>query len=146
MTDRELGDVPLINAYPLFQRLVLAQLGKLHFKYTKTQFTIFSVLSNHDALTMGQIAQFISSSNEQATRAVAPLADDGYVERFTEPENRTRVYVRLTAAGREYITAFREELIGNLDKSLRESLSGQERQELHEALVTVVRLMSKIKE
>lgn len=146
MTDIELNgdEIPLLNFYPMFQRLILSQLLKTKYNYTKTQFIIFSALTNNDAMNMSQIAHAISASNEQATRAVAPLVEDGYVERFTDPGNRTKVYVRLTEEGREYTLAWRRDFHTNLDRLLREKLSGEEYVRLREAVKTSAELLGKI--
>ena len=145
MKDIELDndEIPLLNVYPTLQRLILTQLSKADFKYTKTQFIIFSALMKTDAMNMGQVAHAITASNEQATRAVAPLVEDGYVERYADPSNRTRVFVRLTESGREYILALRRRYHVNLDAILRERLSQEEYLKLRDAVSTAARLLDK---
>lgn len=137
-------EIPLLVALPALQRLIMASFDKKHFEYTKTQLTIFTVLSNHDSLTMSEIAEYISSSNEQSTRAVAPLVDAGYVERFIEQDNRTKVHVRLTPEGRAYLAERNREYYASLKKRLENSLSDAELSELRDAVGAVIRIMEKV--
>ena len=97
------GEVPLLPLFPALQRLL--DLTEAHKKYglTRSQVIVFTVLTYRDSVTMGEMAQYISSSKEQATRAVAALCENGFVERFERPENRTHVYIRFTEQGREYM-------------------------------------------
>ena len=89
----------LLTVLPLIQRLILSSINREKFPFTKTQLSIFALLSSRDSLTMKEVAGYISSSKEQATRAVAPLVDAGYVERFVDPSNRTWIHIRLTPDG-----------------------------------------------
>ncbi len=138
-------EVPLLTALPLFQRLAMSGFNSKHFCFTKTQFLIFSALSLSESLTMSEVAEYISSSNEQATRALAPLVTMGYVERFISSENRTRVHVRLTDAGRAFIRELRSDYYGTIKKRLDSSLSEEDEQRLHDAVDTVIEIMRKIK-
>ncbi len=131
------------TALPLMHKLVLTGLDREKFPFTKTQFVIFAALDLHRTLTMKQIAGYIASSKEQATRAVAPLVDAGYLRRYEDPANHTRKYVCLTPAGRELVRSFTEELFSHSDGALRSSLSPEELGELHASLDAVVRLLSK---
>lgn len=54
-------------------------------------------------MSMGRVAESLAASREQATRVVASLVEEGYVERFYDETNRKRVYVRLTSKGRIFI-------------------------------------------
>ena len=54
-------------------------------------------------MTMGQVAESIAASREQATRVIAPLVEEGYAERFYDETNRKLVFVRLTPKGKAFI-------------------------------------------
>lgn len=138
-------EVPLMTALPLFQRLAMSGFNSKHFRFTKTQFLIFSALALSESLTMSEVAEYISSSHEQATRALAPLVTMGYVERFVSTENRTKVHVRLTDAGRVFIRELRSDYYGTLKKRLDSSLSEEDEKRLHDAVETVIEIMKKIK-
>jgi len=129
----------------LMNSMIFSSVDKKAFPYTRTQFFIFTVLSMESEVTMKQISRYISSSQEQATRAVAPLVDDGYVERYTHPQNRTHIYIRLTEAGKRFLTAIRASVIENLDAKLDGSLSEEERKDLQTACDTLNRLLLKVR-
>lgn len=141
------GDIPLLALLPLTHKLVMSALAESRFResgFTKTQLLIFSALSLRESLTMSQIASFISSSKEQATRAVAPLADAGYVERFTLPENRTKIHVRLTAAGKEFLQDCQAQFRKNLRLRLDETLTEEEAASLQTSIRTAICILEKV--
>ncbi len=139
------SEVPLLQTMIRLQSIVLSCIDRKRFPFTRTQLSILTALSMEGELTMKQISRFIVSSQEQATRAVAPLADAAYVERRTDLANRTHVFIRLTERGKllleEYRTALAETLSVKLDRSLTED----ERSALREASREMVRLMEKIR-
>ncbi|MCR5825549.1 MAG: hypothetical protein K6G54_03185, partial [Oscillospiraceae bacterium] len=95
-------------------------------------------------MTMKRVARSIASSQEQATRAVAPLADAGYVERRTDPSNRTRVYVRLSESGRQLLEEKRAMLTEGLSARLNAALSEEEKTAMYEASSCIIQLTEKI--
>ena len=139
-------DFPLLRLLPLTQRLFsLAQLRR-HYGLTKTQITILIALYYRESVTMSRIAEYIASSKEQATRAVAGMVENGLVERWENPENRTRVYVRLTETGRTYLEKCRDELHTQLREKVDTALLPEEKAQLHDALETVVTLLNKVQD
>ena len=134
---------PLLLLLPLLSRF-LTPPAHLSAKLTKTQLLIVTALSYHESFHMSQLASYLSFSKEQATRAAAPLVEAGLVERFEQPENRTRVFLRLSADGR----ALADELLAQFSEQLKSkvsaSLSEPEQAELRAAAETLVRLLSKI--
>lgn len=139
------ADLPLLAVLPLIHRLVLSSGERTKAIHTKTQLIIFIILSVRESLTMTEIAGYISSSREQATRAVAPLVDAGYVERYTDLRNRTRIHIRFTEAGKAYWEEHREGIRTVIEQRLKESLSEEECLELEQAASTMIRLLRKIK-
>jgi len=93
---------------------------------------------------MKRIAQFLATSQEQATRTVAPLADAGYVERRTDPSNRTKVYIHLTESGRKIMEDSRKVLLENMSEKFSTSLNTEDREELCKAAATMVDLLNRI--
>lgn len=128
---------------PLLSRF-LAPPAHMTARLTKTQLLIVTLLSSRESLHMSQLAAYLSSSKEQATRAAAPLVEAGVLERFEQPENRTKVFLRLTPEGKQLA----EELVAHFSAQLRaraaQSLTEPEQQELCEAAATLVRLLSKL--
>lgn len=143
--DFDVEDLPLLAALPMIHRLVMSSGERSKAIHTKTQLIIFIILSLRESLTMTEIAGYISSSREQATRAVAPLADAGYVERYVDPKNRTRIHIRLTEVGRSYWAECREKMRAMIDQRLKDSLSAEECRELEQAASTMIRLLRKLK-
>ncbi len=136
--------VSLLQASTLLSGVVLSCVDRKNYHFTKTQMNIFTILEMEGDLSMKRIAQFLATSQEQATRTVAPLANAGYVERMTDPSNRTRVYIHLTESGKQVIKDSRKQLLENLSGKLDDSLSNEDRKSLCEAASTLVDLLNKI--
>ncbi len=133
----------LLEAMTLLQSVVMSCVDRKKFPFTRTQLLIFTVLYREGEMTMKQAARYIASSREQATRTVAPLVDEGYVERRVDPANRTRVYIRLTERGRQLSEENRVLLRSNLSEKLSCALSPQEKEELCEASEKIIDCMEK---
>ena len=144
-SDRNAEEGPLIAALPLLYRLVLASATPKRLGLTKTQLIILLSLSHFGTLRMSQIADFISSSKEQATRAVAPLVEEGYVCRSNDPENRTYIEIRLTQAGRAFMDQWHRDLLEQIGERLDRDISDSERAELCQASMSMVRILSKLR-
>ena len=145
MIDRCVEDhEPLVEALPLLYRLVMSSAHPRQLGFTKTQMIILTSLQLYGTLRMSQIAEYISSSKEQATRAVAPLVDEGYVDRSTDPEKRTRIYVCLTEKGKALLRKWREDMLADLDTKLSESITSEERAEVRQAASSLVRILGKL--
>ena len=142
--DKE-AEISLLKAMTLLQSVVLSCVDRKRFQFTRTQQSILTVLSMEGETTMKQIAKYIVSSQEQATRAVAPLVDAGYVERRTDPTNRTRVYIRLTDEGRDLLTMYWGFITENLSGKLDASLSDEEKTALCDAATGMSALLEKLK-
>ena len=137
-------DVPLLMALPLLYKQVMSSADLKQYGLTKTHIIILSSLGLRGTLRMSQIAEYISSSKEQATRAVAVLVDEGYVERLHDTENRTRIYVRLTEAGGAFLDRWREEMVKRLYHSLNDNVTPEEQEELQAAARSMIRILSKL--
>jgi len=138
-------EIRLTEALALLQGVVFSCVDRKQFPYSKTQMNIFTVLAMEGVMSMKQLARYLSCSQEQATRALSPLADDGYVERRVDPENRTRVLVSLTEEGRRQLALWRRQLTGSLDAKLRLALTAEERDGLRIAAETIIPLLEKVR-
>jgi len=147
MTSESLCDnTQLLALLPLISKTVLSASGLREAGYTKSQLLILTALFRRGDLTMGQVAGFISSSKEQATRAVAPLVDHGLVERYVDPENRTKIHVRLTETGKASMAQNNRKFVHNLYQLLREHISDDEMRDLKAAVETMIRILSKLED
>mgnify|MGYP000337984022 CR=1 FL=1 len=78
----------LIEVFPLCQKVILNTVDFKDHGFTKTQLCILLSLTAKSPLTMSELATYLASSKEQATRAVAPLVKTGYLERIQDETNR----------------------------------------------------------
>lgn len=133
----------MLRALPLMHRLLrLIFVGERE-RFTKTQFYILITLYHQSPLTMTQIGEHIGASKEQATRAVAPLADEGLVRREVSSKNRTRVYVSLTEAGRTLVQDLISRCGEKLEERMNERLTAEEREALRMHLSESAALLEK---
>ena len=139
------AEIPLLHLLPLLQRNI--DLSETHKKFgvTKSQLFIILVLHFRENATMSEIARYISSSKEQATRAVAALYDNGLIERYEDPSNRTHVYIRLTEAGKAHMRRLIQEFCSEISARLTSSLEDDDIQKLNSAVQTAVEILSKVK-
>ena len=138
-------EIPLLHLLPLLQRIISLTDSHKKFGITKSQMVIFIILHFKGSTTMSEVAQYLSSSKEQATRAVAVLCDNGLVERYEDPSNRTHVYIRLTEKGREFMQTLREKLHEDIKVKLNKSLTEEDRKELQESVQKTVEILNKVK-
>ena len=133
----------MLRALPLMHRLLrLIFVGERE-RFTKTQFYILITLYHQSPLTMTQIGEHIGASKEQATRAVAPLADEGLVRREVSSKNRTRVYVSLTETGCALVQDLIARCSEKLEARMNERLTAEEREALRMHLSESAALLEK---
>ena len=138
------GEIPLLELVALIYKAVdFHSLKKLH-DLTKTQFLILAALYHSGTLNMTKISEYISSSKEQATRAVSPLADRGLISRVEHPDNRKHVYLVLTDAGRELVVEMRGEMRERFKGKVDSTLLPEEKEALLSSAETLTRLLSKL--
>ena len=138
-------ETQLLHLLPLLHRIVRLTDAHKKFGITKSQMIIFIVLYYRDTVTMSEIAQYISSSKEQATRAVAALCDNGLVERCEDAANRTHVLIRFTESGRAFMGQLTAWLRTEISRRLSASLSSDDLQRLHQSVQATVEILSKVK-
>ena len=138
------GEIPLFHLIPALYRMMDFASIKKHYGLTKSQLILMAALQEHDSLCMSEIAEFISSSKEQSTRAVASLAERGLIERFELEENRKLVHISLTETGRAFMEDIRRELRERLRMKVAAALSEDEQQQLRDSAAAVFSLLSKL--
>lgn len=133
----------LAEIFSICQHLLINSIDLKELELTKTQMCVLFALIHCDGLSMTQLAQHAAISREQATRAVTPLVNLGYVERFQDPSNRKLVLVRLTDQGEAFLTA--ETLrIGNKIQTGFVGLSSEEEKQLQTSIETVLEIIKKL--
>lgn len=121
----------IIGAFFAYQGLIKHTLFYDHTDLTKSQMMIMCAINELGAANMGELARRIAVSREQATRAVQPLVEAGYVDRRHNEENRRTVTVSLTPAGTRLLLDHFDFVDQRISEELR-SLSDQERRQLVE--------------
>ncbi len=134
----------MLRSLPLMHRLLRLIFTGERERFTKTQFYILITLFVRPSLSMTQICEHIGASKEQATRAVAPLADDGLVQRKVSPQNRTKVYVSLTPEGRALVQELITRCGDKLNERMDERLTPDEREALRMHLTESAALLEKV--
>ncbi|MBB2995745.1 MarR family transcriptional regulator [Paeniglutamicibacter cryotolerans] len=95
-------------------------------------------LEGHGNSTTTELAAILHVSTQGISLAVRELERLGFVARIPDPEDRRRIRIELTDAGREGLA---EELAaghGWMDRALKDRLTEQERRDL-EAIVPLLR-------
>ena len=110
MTDFNTDEIPLLRLIPVTYRIIELDKYAKNFDLTKSQIFILTALHSHGILNMTKIAEYLSSSKEQATRAVSPLVEKGLVRRIESENNRKVVNIEFTDEGRELIKKLRDEI------------------------------------
>ena len=89
--------------YPRIRKLMYKSFDQIEPGLTRTQQIIVLTLSQSGMMSMSELAARISTSNEQATRAVSQLVDRGFIERMQNKFNRRVVNIKLTDSGKDYV-------------------------------------------
>lgn len=137
-------DFSLLRLMPMIQKVILSCWDREKYPYTKSQLILIMALLQKDSLTMKEAASYISSSKEQATRAVAPLVDKGLMERYTDPANRSYVHIQLTDTGRTLVLEMLDSLYDNINKLLDQAISNEEKLALRDSLTESIRILNKV--
>lgn len=99
-------------------------------------FRVGTTLGNASSLTMGELSSALSVPLSTATRVVDTLVERGYVERFSDTEDRRVVHVKFTARGNQ-LYKFIDSRIAEHVRELASSLSKDE-------MATLVKLLGKV--
>ena len=138
-------EIPLLRLIPLIYKVIDFNSQKKRYDLTKSQFIVLVALYSRGILNMTETSEFISSSKEQSTRAVAPLVEKGLVKRFELEDNRKRVYIELTESGKEFMQEFWKEMHKLVAEKLCTSLNEEELRTLFDSVKTAASLLSKVK-
>ena len=74
---------------------------------TQSQVAVLATLARHGDCTVGQIAEHEHVQPPSASRILSHLETRGLVERHSDPADRRRVLIGLSAAGRRYVDEVR---------------------------------------
>lgn len=101
--------------YPKIRKIFRQLVSIKDIPITFTQLTCLSIIEKHGQLTMSDLANELSMSNQQLTKVVDALVDFDMVERRYDDGNRRKVFAKTTERGKQTLTSLREELSKKLD-------------------------------
>ena len=90
------------------------------------------------ALTPTELYRSLLLSSGAMTNRIDRLEEQGYVARERDPDDRRRILVRLTDAGKDLIDRAMDSHVGALERELAEALTPEQRQELAGLLRTAL--------
>ncbi len=144
VSEKDAENLDFVSLLPLIYGLVInAPVLKDH-DLTRMQMILLLALSRRERLLMSRIAEYMSSSREQATRAVEHLVKEGYVERLPDTSNRTHVFIQLTPEGRDLVVKCHEEIRARVRRSFDGKLSEEDVLALREHIAETVRILDKV--
>ena len=121
---------------------VISQLYNRHISPTGirgTQFSVLSVVAEHDCITARDLSEGLQMDQTTASRALKPLIRDGYIEAKPAPHDRREKMLCLTKEGRRaYDRAFEAWL--EAQEELRDKLGARD----SEALLRLMRRVSQL--
>ena len=135
--------VKLCEMYPIYRRVICKLFDAKEFRFTKTQQMIIMTLWLYKKTSLSQLATLISTSNEQATRAVGQLVKMGVVTRNKNENNRRTIDISLTDEGKKAVKEAQTMLIDRMPESLQK-LSESDARTVLECIEKVGSIFNKI--
>ena len=124
----------------LGRHIIMGNRGAL----TKSQADVLMGLLVFGTMNMTRMSEHLAVSKEQASRAVAPLVEKGYVQRKRNPDNFRAIDISLTEKGMQHITESQQ----HANQAMREKLSclsDEDRATLLEASRTAEEILRKVR-
>ena len=137
------GITALFETFFACQKVLLYSLDYREIKFSRHQFYALLALGSRGDMTMGQVAESIAASREQATRVIAPLVEEGYAERFYDEANRKLVFVRLTPKGKALIRKEKKYVREQLEQRFGH-LSSEELERFLECVSEIKTILKKV--
>lgn len=122
--------------YPRLRKVFRNLVSIKDIPISMTQLTCLSVVNKQTQLTMSDLADELSMSNQQLTKVVDVLCGFEMVERVSFPDNRRKIYARITEKGKETMSNLNEEINRKLSRVMQK-FSPDETDKLYECLAHV---------
>lgn len=107
----------------------VARIYGRHFRLSAPEWRAMAVLGRYGAMTANQVVSRTTMDKVRVSRAVARLLTAGYITRQSDPEDRRRAILALTASGRNVyrqvvplVLAVEEEFLAGLSREERAAL------------------------
>ena len=122
-------------AYRIFVKALAEELGP--HRVTTGQWSALRVLWQEDGLSQVELAQRMMVEKASLTAVLKAMASEGLITRVRNTDDRRKVNIDLTAAGRRLKSKIMP-LIGRINKRATRRLSAAEVQQLHRLLARVM--------
>lgn len=125
---RDLGHLALGTRLKRLGERIQAQTQRLlderGLQIQAAQFPYLAAIDRIGPSTIGELAEVVDVSQPGATRALAQLAEAGYVEITASPDDQRRRSVALTAKGRGLVQAGKQEVWPAIEAAVRDLCGG----------------------
>lgn len=129
-------------------RAVIHRLVKVLRKHTRndemlslTERSTLGLLYQHGQLLPTELAQMEKVTAQSMSQVIANLSKIAYVDKTPSVDDKRKVYLSLTPAGREYLERNRQEKQEWLARAMHELLSAREKEVLSEAMTILTKLI-----
>lgn len=133
----------LLGMFPNYNQHLSSFMNIKELDLTKSQLKVLLILTKEDSLSMGELAEKMCISREQASRVINSLADRDLIDRTIHPGNRRQIDISLSEEGRRQLShmvrTYSDAMFQALDK-----LTSEELQDFLSALNIVIRTLDKI--
>ena len=129
--------------FPVSRKIVLDTFDKSNYDLTRTQQHILLALEVAKTLSMSHLASMISTSNEQATRAVAQLVDKGYIRRKHSVSNRRIINIQLTDEAQGLLKVMKNDMHEDMINKFAR-ISDEEMEKMYQALIDIDDVLRKV--
>ena len=129
--------------FPVSRKIVLDTFDKSNYDLTRTQQHILLALEVAKTLSMSHLASMISTSNEQATRAVAQLVDKGYIRRKHSVSNRRIINIQLTDEAQGLLKVMKNDMHQDMINKFAR-ISDEEMEKMYQALIDIDDVLRKV--
>jgi DNA-binding MarR family transcriptional regulator len=103
----------------------------------RSDFAVMAALEEYGVLSQADLGRRLGLDRNDVSGIVTRLGDGGYVERETDPANRRRNVITLTAAGKRYLEEIQRHADAAQDELLA-GLSSAERRQLNQLLAKLL--------
>ena len=108
----------LDRAIKSYRQYAQKRLNENGFSITIDQWLVLKTITDHDDISQNEIAEFIFKDKASVTRIIDLLITKGYLKRETPAENRRRVRLTITKAGKDIIEQILPTIKGNRKNAL----------------------------
>lgn len=109
----------IIAYYPRLRQVFRHLVSIKDVPISMTQLTCLFVLNKNGQLTMSDLADELSMSNQQLTKVVDALCEFEMAERIVDSDNRRKVFAKITPKGLQTISEFNLEISKKLGRLMQ---------------------------